>query len=98
MPYISQQRRPLYDEAIAALAAKFDADTPGGDINYIITRLLVHWIRKRGLSYAVLADAVGVMETAKLELYRRVAEPYEDRKIEENGDVYDDLSTDSPRR
>jgi hypothetical protein len=98
MPYISQQRRQLYDEAIAALAAKFDADTPGGDINYIITRLLVHWIRKRGLSYAVLADAVGVMETAKLELYRRVVDPYEDRKIEENGDVYDGLSTDSPRR
>jgi len=92
MPYISQQRRPLYDEAIAALAAKLDAGTPGGDINYIITRLLVHWIRKRGLSYAVLADAVGVMETAKLELYRRVAGPYEDHKIEENGDVYGDLS------
>jgi hypothetical protein len=98
MPYISQERRPLYDDAITALADTIDSGTPGGDINYIITRLLVDWIRKRGLSYAVLADAIGVMETAKLELYRRVAGPYEDRKIEENGDVYGDLSVDSAPR
>lgn len=98
MPYISQERRPLYDDAITALAATIDSGTPGGDINYIVTRLLADWIRKRGLSYAVLADAVGVMETAKLELYRRVAVPYEECKIEENGDVYGDLPTDSTPR
>lgn len=98
MPYIAPGRRPLYDDSIAALAAKLEAGTPGGDINYIITRLLIHWIRKRGLSYSVLADAVGVLETAKLELYRRVAGPYEDRKIEENGDVYGDLPADSVPR
>ena len=97
MPYIAQERRLRYDEAIAALGAAVDADTPGGDINYIITRLLAHWIRKRGLSYAVLADAVGVMETAKLELYRRVAAPFEDRKIDENGDVSDGLGGSAPR-
>ncbi|MGD8868388.1 MAG: hypothetical protein PVI01_12175 [Gemmatimonadales bacterium] len=98
MPYISQERRPLYDDVITALADAIDSGTPGGDINYIITRLLIDWIRKRGVSYAVLADAIGVMETAKLELYRRVAGPYEDRKIEENGDVYGDLSVDSAAR
>jgi hypothetical protein len=91
MPYIAPERRRLYDEAVAALAAKLDGNTPGGDINYIVTRLLTQWIEARGLSYAVIADAVGVLETAKLELYRRVAGPYEDRKIEENGDVYDRL-------
>lgn len=98
MPYIAPERRPLHDDAIAVLTAKLDAGTPGGDINYIITRLLSHWIRKRGLSYAVLADAVGVMETAKFELYRRVAGPYEDRKMENNGDVYGDLLADSAPR
>lgn len=98
MPYIAQERRRRYEEAIAALGAAIDVETPGGDINYIITRLLIGWMRKRGLSYAVLADAVGVMETAKLELYRRVAGPYEDRKIEENGDVYGELVADSVSR
>lgn len=98
MPYIAQERRPRYDEAIAALATAIDAETPGGDINYIVTRLVAYWISVRGLSYAVLADAVGVMETAKLELYRRIVVPYEDRKIEESGDVYDDLPDDSAGR
>ena len=30
---------------------------------------------------------MGVLECCKLEFYRRVAAPYEDIKIEENGDV-----------
>ena len=30
-----------------------------------------------------------MLECAKLELYRRVAAPYEDEKIDQNGDVYD---------
>lgn len=32
---------------------------------------------------------VGALECAKLELYRRIAIPYEEQKIQENGDVYD---------
>lgn len=30
---------------------------------------------------------VGVLECAKLEAYRRIASPHEDKKIDENGDV-----------
>jgi hypothetical protein len=33
-------------------------------------------------------DAVGAIECCKLEFYRRVAVPYEERKIKTNGDVY----------
>jgi hypothetical protein len=38
--------------------------------------------------YQAINDCLGALEGAKLELYRRVAAPYEDRKIQENGDVY----------
>ena len=31
---------------------------------------------------------IGVLECAKLELYRRLVTPYEDIKITDNGDVY----------
>jgi hypothetical protein len=89
MPYIAPKRRALYDDNIAALAATLSKETPGGDLNYIVTRLFVDWLEKRGLGYAAIAEAVGVLETAKQEFYRRVAAPYEDRKIAENGDVYD---------
>jgi hypothetical protein len=41
-----------------------------------------------GLSYQTINDIVGALEGAKLEFYRRVAVPYEDKKIIENGDVF----------
>ncbi len=88
MPYITRDRRASYDNAIAGLSAAIAEDTPDGDMNYIITRLLDGWLSKRGLSYTAIADVVKVLETAKLEFYRRVAAPYEDEKIAVNGDVY----------
>ncbi len=88
MPYIRPERRALYDEALAALSASVTSETSDGDLNYIITRALDDWLSKRGLSYAAIAGVVGVLETAKLEFYRRMAAPYEDEKIAANGDVY----------
>jgi hypothetical protein len=41
--------------------------------------------------YAHLNEAIGVLECAKLELYRRIAAPYEDRKMGETGEVYEAL-------
>jgi hypothetical protein len=39
-------------------------------------------------NYQRLNDALGALEGAKLEFYRRVVVPYEDWKMTENGDVY----------
>jgi hypothetical protein len=39
-------------------------------------------------SYQSINDVLGALEGAKLEFYRRIAAPYEDTKIQENGDVY----------
>ena len=38
--------------------------------------------------YAHLNEVVGVLECAKLELYRRVASPYEDQMLMESVYVY----------
>jgi len=60
-----------------------------GELNYAITMLVRKWIAlKGGLSYANFNAAVGVLECAKLELYRRMVAPYEDEKARLNGDVY----------
>ena len=91
MPYIDRAAREKYDKRIAKLLDAIGADTPAGDLNYIVTRIVSGWLEKRGVNYAALSDVVKVLETAKLEFYRRVAAPYEDGKIEENGDVYDGL-------
>lgn len=81
MPYIKQERR----DAIRAGAKPQDA----GELNFAISILVDDYLKDKGpLRYAHLNEVVGAIDCAKLELYRRVAVPYEDQKIEENGDVY----------
>ncbi len=60
-----------------------------GELNYKITETCIDFIEENGgLNYASVQNVIGALECAKLELYRRVLSPYEDQKIEENGDVY----------
>lgn len=59
-----------------------------GDLNYLISSLAKLYVDKHGTSYSVLNDVVGVLGAANMEFYRRVVVPYEDKKIEQNGDVY----------
>jgi hypothetical protein len=60
-----------------------------GELNFAITLLADRYLaRKGGIRYAHVNEVMGAMECAKLELYRRLAAPYEDRKMAEAGDVY----------
>jgi hypothetical protein len=69
-----------------------------GELNSAITTLVDNYLKdKGGDRYSHLNEVIGAMDCAKLELYRRVAAPYEDKKIEENGDVYECIEQ-SPRR
>lgn len=58
-----------------------------GELNYAITMLCHEYVKRVGASYTLLSGVVGVLECAKMELYRRVIAPYEDEKIQENGDI-----------
>lgn len=80
MPYIKQNRR----EELTELPSP---KTPG-ELNYILTIVCRNYLDAKLLSYQTINDIVGALEGAKLEFYRRVAAPYEDTKIKENGDVY----------
>lgn len=81
MPYIDQSRRKALSE--------YDNDPANaGELNYAITVLIQHyWVYSRQ-NYAAINDIVGALEGAKVEFQRRVVAPYEDRKIQENGDIY----------
>jgi hypothetical protein len=81
MPYITQKRKN------ALLKKGHDLAGPG-ELNYILTRILIRYIEHRGLSYQTINDIIGALEGAKAEFYRRVAIPYEDKKRKQNGDVY----------
>lgn len=87
MPYIREEHRWTVDGPINELLAQLDRHAPDdvpGLVNYIVTRLLLARFQH---SYRAFAVGVGVLETCKLEFYRRHAAPYEDKKIKENGDV-----------
>jgi len=80
MPYIRKEMRDSIDNGHDPINS--------GELNYLITRNLDAYIAKHGLAYDTLNSIVGVLECAKMELYRRVAAPYEDSKLRDNGDVY----------
>lgn len=83
MPYIKASSRSRLDKPLEVLSGLVDSR---GDLNYCITALVSAQVKAVG--YAAIEQAIGVLECAKLEFYRRVAAPYEDRKCQENGDVY----------
>lgn len=83
MPYIKQALR----ESVLNRTVDFAEANPA-EFNFTITTNLNRYIEAHGLSYDTINSLIGVLECAKLELYRRIAVPYEDKKIKENGDVY----------
>ena len=78
MPYIRSKDR------IRAI----DFPSTPGELNYALTVACREYFRLAGQNYVAINDVLGALEGAKQEFYRRVAAPYEDEKIKENGDVY----------
>tara|TARA_B100000927_G_C16174177_1_gene352645 strand:+ start:215 stop:487 length:273 start_codon:yes stop_codon:yes gene_type:complete len=90
MPYIKPEDREIYEPMIDVLMNELRyAENWKGDLNFIVSTILNDLLTAYGTSYSMLNDMVGVLECAKLELYRRMAAPYEDEKIDANGDVYE---------
>ena len=87
MPYIRPENRKKYDKVLKELVSILKALPPeeiDGELNYVVTKMLKEIYPLR---YFHINKAIGVLECAKLEFYRRVAAPYEDIKIKESGDV-----------
>ena len=82
MPYIKKSDR---------YRVTVDGPENAGELNFAITTLLLEYLFYRGnakFDYQNINDCLGALEGAKLEFYRRAVAPYEDQKIQENGDVY----------
>ena len=58
-----------------------------GELNYQITMLLKAYMDSNGTNYKNMNDVMGALVGAQSEFYRRIVAPYEDTKIQENGDV-----------
>ncbi len=78
MPYIEKKYRADAQQTLLTV----------GELNYAITSVIKSYLDITPMSYSTINDILGALEGAKVEFYRRVAVPYEDKKKEQNGDVY----------
>ena len=83
MPYIKELHRVNLDNIVRQVPI-----LAIGDLNYLITSILLEHLETTSKTYTDYNSVVGVLECAKLEFYRRAVAAYEDEKISENGDVY----------
>lgn len=84
MPYIKKEDRKVFDECLYELSNTVDTE---GELNYCISTLVHLLLEREGVSYSNINKLIGVLECVKLELYRRIADPYENLKSMENGDI-----------
>lgn len=78
MPYLTKERKDVISTPETC-----------GELNYMVTELIIAYMKNNGLSYQTCNDIVGALSNASDEFKRRIQHPYEDYKIQENGDVYD---------
>jgi hypothetical protein len=82
MPYIKQENRVKMNSIVELMdLVKVKAD---GDLNYILFKYCKNYIKP---SYNNYKNFCGELDQCITEIKRRLLGPYEDDKIEENGDV-----------
>ena len=87
MPYINRSDRPALDEALESVLKKIALGRSKGEMNYMITRMVLAWLRQQGQSYDSLSNVKAVLDDVRREFHDRYMRPYEDKKRAENGDV-----------
>lgn len=90
MPYIKNEDRARFGPLLKDFSTLCAGQRiSAGEMNYVITRLIIEWMgNPQSWNYDKINTVSGFMNEALAEFRRRVVAPYEDRKIEENGDVY----------
>jgi len=87
MPYITKERRLELEDTDPGLNVK-----TAGELNYVLASIIDDYFYNScysvAVSYQTFNDVVGVLENLKFEIQRRFLAPYEDQKIEENGEVF----------
>jgi hypothetical protein len=85
MPYIKPDARVKINPYLEPLLEWASENEPTeGELNYIISSLIWTCFEKN-VNYKTANALIGVLECAKLELYRTQIAPYEELKAKENG-------------
>lgn len=89
MPYIKEEKRQELEPVLQQLGLKLMNES-SGVWNYAITALIRRWFASFTIAgrYEDFERVNGLLESIKLEFWRRMMVPYEEVKIEQNGDVF----------
>jgi hypothetical protein len=82
MPYIEKSKRFAMDKIVKEM--KKAGVEANGDLNYILYAFCKNFVKP---SYNNYKNYCGELRQCATEIERRILAPYEDKKIEENGDV-----------
>jgi hypothetical protein len=82
MPYIKPEDRDKMDSVVASMITH--GVKPDGHLNYVLYKFCKHSVEP---SYNNYKNFIGELEECAAEIRRRLVGPYEDFKIQENGDV-----------
>lgn len=85
MPYVTQPQRQKFQKALGLITEQGIKDP--GELNFLISVLCITYFENKGLNYQHINDVKGALTCAADEFYRKVAIPYEEKKIEINGDL-----------
>lgn len=87
MPYIPQKRRDIIHNKLTKEGSTWTPSN-AGDLNYLFSTFIDNYLVEKGIRYAYINEMIGALECCKIELYRKIASPYEDQVIFSNGEVY----------
>ena len=83
MPYVGQDIRQFFERHRGAPAIS------SGELAYKLAMEIKRYLdSQQKPDYALYASVIGVLETLKMEINRRLIAPYEQEKIKKNGDVF----------
>jgi hypothetical protein len=80
-PYIKKERREVLD-------VHPDQAETTGELTYLLCREVNAYIEHKGKSFQNISECIAALESAKIELSRRVLAKYEDGKLLDHGDVW----------
>jgi len=87
MPYIKKEERDKYEPTLSELKSLIESATPKGNLTYLLYAISLDFIKKGGKSYTNISTAISCLNDAAEEMRRKHLNPYEDKKILENGDI-----------
>ena len=90
MPYIKPKDREKFNGVLNNIRNIIkEENINAGELNYLLSSIVGEFAYNQGQPcYQKYNDALGALEGVKLELYRKQIATYEDKKVEENGELY----------